>query len=184
MKPSLLTAAVDGRPVSRRLIYLIALVALAAALTAVAPARAADTKAPHSIALLDSLTGGSTVSEGKVVYVDFWASWCVPCRRSFPWMTALMEKYGEQGLQIVAVNVDRDRETAGKFLADTPHAGLDIVYDPSGKIAKLYNLEAMPTSFVYGRDGTLQLSKEGFDPKETDSVEALIKKLLEEKKAQ
>jgi len=140
--------------------------------------RAATT--PGAIAVLDSLTGDSTIVRGNVVYVDFWASWCVPCRRSFPWMMELLSKYQDQGLQIVTINLDRDRAAARKFLDDT-HASLPIVYDPAGKLAKLYDLQVMPTSFVYGRDGTLRSRQEGFNPEETGSLESLVRSLLKEK---
>jgi thiol-disulfide isomerase/thioredoxin len=136
--------------------------------------------APTSITVLDSLTGDSTVVEGKVVYVDFWASWCVPCRRSFPWMMELRRKYEDQGLQIVTVNVDRDRAAAAKFL-EAIHGTLPVVYDPAGKLAKLYDLQVMPTSFIYGRDGTLRKTQAGFHPAETGTVESLVRSLLEEK---
>jgi thiol-disulfide isomerase/thioredoxin len=135
--------------------------------------------APKSIAVLDSLTGDSTIVRGKVVYVDFWASWCVPCRLSFPWMKDLQAKYGERGLQVVAINVDRDRAAARKFLEDV-HASLPIVYDPAGKLAKLYDLQVMPTSFIYGRDGILRRRRDGFDPGEKQSVESLHGKILGE----
>jgi thiol-disulfide isomerase/thioredoxin len=152
---------------------------LLASLASVSAADRED-KAPASIAVLDSLTGGSTIQEGDVVYVDFWASWCVPCRLSFPWMAVVVGKYREKGLQVVTINVDRDAGAASKFLKDTG-ASLPVVFDASGKLAKLYDLQVMPTSFVYGRDGTLRLRKEGFDPKEVESTERLIQKLLEEK---
>ena len=135
---------------------------------------------PESIAVLDSLTGDSTIVQGKVVYVDFWASWCVPCRASFPWMSYLLGKYGDKGLQVVTINLDKDAAAAQKFLKETI-ASLPVVYDPSGKLAKLYDLQAMPTAFLYGRDGTLRLRKEGFNPKESESVEQLIRTLIEEK---
>jgi thiol-disulfide isomerase/thioredoxin len=136
--------------------------------------------APDNIAVLDSLTGDTTIVEGKVVYVDFWASWCVPCRQSFPWMMDLVKKYGDSGLVVVAINVDRKRSDADKFLKDTD-ASLPVVFDPAGKLAKLYDLQVMPTSFVYGRDGKLKLKKDGFNADETESVESLIRELLEEK---
>jgi thiol-disulfide isomerase/thioredoxin len=140
--------------------------------------RGADAGVDH-IAVLDSLTGDTTIVDGGVVYVDFWASWCVPCRKSFPWMMELLNRYGESGLQIVAVNVDRKRSDADKFLQDTG-TSLPVVFDPDGKLAKLYDLQVMPTSFVYGRDGTLRLQQDGFNPGETNSVESLIRELLKE----
>lgn len=140
---------------------------------------AAGTKT-DSIATLDSLTGDSTITDGKVVYVDFWASWCVPCRRSLPWMSRLEGRYRDQGLQVVTINVDRDKAAAHKFL-EKMGVSLPVVYDPAGNLAKLYDLKVMPTSFVYGRDGTLRSRNEGFDPEETGSVESFIRTLLEEK---
>ena len=135
---------------------------------------------PPSTDKLAAASGDIKIEPGKVVYVDFWASWCVPCRQSFPWMSELMKTYGDKGLQIIAINVDKDRKAADKFLKDNK-AGFPIAYDPEGKLAKLYNLEVMPSSFLYGRDGTLKSQKQGFNAKETESVEALIRELLEEK---
>jgi len=155
------------------------LTAVFLALTAASIPLQAST-ATRSIAALDSLTGDSTLVEGRVIYVDFWASWCVPCRRSFPWMMDMVQKYGDRGLQIVAINVDRDEKAAAKFLKET-HSSLPVVYDPKGNLAKLYDLQVMPTSFVYGRDGVLRKRNEGFVPEETESMEALIRQLLEEK---
>ncbi|HVJ30434.1 MAG TPA: TlpA disulfide reductase family protein, partial [Gammaproteobacteria bacterium] len=73
--------------------------------------------------------------EGRVVWVDFWASWCVPCRRSFPWLNSMHRKYGADGLQIIAVNLDKDRALADKFLAEVP-AEFALRFDPAGELAK------------------------------------------------
>src|SRR5436190_21459373 len=71
---------------------------------------------------LPGLKGDVTLESlrGKAVLVDFWASWCGPCRQSFPWMNDLQRKYGDKGLAIVAVNLDKDREFASSFLAEVP----------------------------------------------------------------
>jgi thiol-disulfide isomerase/thioredoxin len=163
-------------PVHLRLLPVLAALVVATS----APAR--ENPDVQSIAALDSLTGDSTIVDGSVVYVDFWASWCVPCRGSFPWMAGLRDKYGSSGLQVLTVNLDRDAVAARKFLRQTG-TSLPVVYDPDGKLAKLYDLQAMPSSFVYGRDGTLRTSLQGFSPEETGSVESLIVKLLEEEHA-
>src|SRR4029078_4050052 len=84
-----------------------------------APAFALPTASGETIAL-----GGLT---GKVVYVDFWASWCGPCRRSFPWMNELVQRYAGQGLAIVAINVDKKRGDAERFLAQFP-ASFTVVF--------------------------------------------------------
>src|SRR4051812_16001142 len=71
---------------------------------------------------------------GKVVLVDFWASWCEPCRHSFPWLNAMQAKYADRGLVVIGVNVDRERADADRFLRDVP-AKFQIVYDPEGTLA-------------------------------------------------
>jgi len=110
---------------------------------------------------------------GRVVYVDFWASWCEPCRRSFPWLNTLRERYADRGLTIVAINLDKDRRTADAFLEKFPTSFL-VAYDPAGKTAEAYRVSAMPSSFLIGPTGTLLSSHAGFDPRKTGAIEALI----------
>jgi len=114
---------------------------------------------------------------GKVVYVDFWASWCGPCRQSFPWLKSLHEQYGGKGLFIVAINLDKDHEAAMEFLGDFP-APFVVAFDPAGKTAEAFNVGAMPSSYLVGPDGTILYSQAGFDPKETGRVEQMIKEAL------
>ena len=118
----------------------------------------------------DVLTDGR---EGKVVMIDFWASWCVPCRRSFPWMNDMLRKYGDQGLVIVAVNLDKERAAADAFLAEVP-AEFEIEFNPDASLAKAYGVEGMPTSFVLGRDGQLIAQHLGFKVKKQDEYEAVL----------
>jgi cytochrome c biogenesis protein CcmG/thiol:disulfide interchange protein DsbE len=110
---------------------------------------------------------------GRVVYVDFWASWCEPCRRSFPWLNTLRERYADRGLTIVAINLDKDRRAADVFLEKFP-AGFTVAYDPAGKTAEAYRVSAMPSSFLIGPTGTLLSSHAGFDPRKTGAIESLI----------
>ena len=117
---------------------------------------------------------------GDVVYVDFWASWCPPCRASFPWLDSLRTQYSERGLTVITVNVDRDIEAARKFLISAKTEDMPVIFDVGGKIAKAFNLEAMPTSFVYGRDGVLRSTHIGFDKKRGQDIEEEILKLLAE----
>ena len=70
--------------------------------------------------------------KGRVVYVDFWASWCAPCKQSFPWMNDMQAKYGAKGLTVIGVNVDKKREDAAKFLDGTP-AKFTVAYDSTGQ---------------------------------------------------
>ncbi len=133
-----------------------------------------------SLAAIKAALPDSIELTGKVVYVDFWASWCAPCRRSFPWMKTLQTKYADKGLQIITVNVDRDAEAAKTFLAETK-APFKVIYDARGELAKLFELQAMPTSYVFGRDGNFRESHRGFNPKDTLKIEESIKALLAEK---
>ncbi len=114
---------------------------------------------------------------GQVVYVDFWASWCIPCKKSFPWMNEMHQKYKDQGLKIIAVNVDENSADAEKFLADTP-AEFMILRDPEGKLAKQYKLVGMPTSLLFDTQGKLVTRHVGFKTSKTESYETAIKKLL------
>ena len=115
--------------------------------------------------------------QGKVVVVDFWASWCVPCRRSFPWMNDMQAKYGDQGLVVIAVNVDRERAAAEEFLAEVP-ADFRIHYDNDGVVAEAFGVEAMPSSYVIGRDGEIVARHLGFKVKKQDEYEAILVKAL------
>jgi len=115
---------------------------------------------------------------GKVVLLDFWASWCVPCRRSFPWMNEMQEKYAQDGLVIIAVNVDREVENAAAFLAEYP-ANFEVIYDPDAALAKEYKIQGMPSSFIIGRDGASIDRHTGFKVKKRDEYEAVIRAALE-----
>lgn len=115
--------------------------------------------------------------QGKVVLVDFWASWCEPCRQSFPWMQAMQQKYADQGLVIIAVNVDREPAKAAAFLQAHP-ANFAIRYDPEGRLAKQFNVQGMPSSFVLGRDGKPAAKHQGFFQAKQASYEAELVRLL------
>ncbi len=115
--------------------------------------------------------------EGKVVLVDFWASWCVPCRRSFPWMNTMHDKYAEQGLQIVAVNLDKERALADGFLAETP-AKFTLHFDPEAKLAKQFEVQAMPSSYLLDAAGNVIATHFGFKLADAAEYEEQIKSAL------
>lgn len=115
--------------------------------------------------------------KGKVVYLDFWASWCIPCRKSFPWMNELHKKYKDQGLEVIGVNLDKSREPIDAFLAKTP-ADFTIAYDPSGVAAATYKVTGMPSSYIIDKTGQLQVAHIGFRDKDKEEIEAQIKALL------
>jgi len=126
-------------------------------------------------------TGSGTVSlrdlRGKVVLVDFWASWCVPCRQSFPWMSSMLDRYSGQGLVIVAINLDKKREAADTFLQTFP-APFVVAFDPTGKTAEAFHVEAMPSSFIVSRTGRIVYLHPGFDQSKAQTVEDQIKEAL------
>jgi cytochrome c biogenesis protein CcmG/thiol:disulfide interchange protein DsbE len=115
--------------------------------------------------------------EGKVVWVDFWASWCAPCRRSFPWMNAMHEKYAAEGLQIIAVNVDKERELADEFLTESP-ARFRLHFDPAGKLAEAFEVQAMPSSFLLDGNGNVIAKHYGFKLANTEEYEQQIRAAL------
>jgi thiol-disulfide isomerase/thioredoxin len=115
--------------------------------------------------------------KGKVVYLDFWASWCEPCKRSFPWMNELQEQHGKDGFEIIAINLDESRNDAEEFLKKMP-AKFDVAFDKSGKTAEVYNLKAMPSSFLIDRNGKLVHKSLGYRAEEKKILEKKIKQLV------
>lgn len=98
---------------------------------------------------------------GKVVYVDFWASWCGPCRRSFPWMNDMQQKYGGKGFVVVGVNVDKKRADADKFLAQIP-AAFTLAFDEAGTTPSAYGVKGMPSSYLIDGSGKVVYVERGF----------------------
>lgn len=115
---------------------------------------------------------------GKVVVVDFWASWCKPCRQSIPWLNEMQSRYAAQGLVVVGINVDAVRADADKFMRDTP-IRFDIFYDSQGELARRYALQGMPSTLVFGRDGQLVATHIGFQQAKQDAREADLRTLLD-----
>lgn len=116
---------------------------------------------------------------GKVVYLDFWASWCKPCLKSFPWMKEIKDKYADLGLEILAVNLDKDRKLADEFI-DRVEVNFLIGFDPQGDTATSYQLRGMPSSFLLGRDGKIYATHIGFRDKDKPKIEQAIRQLLKQ----
>lgn len=118
---------------------------------------------------------------GKVVYVDFWASWCPPCLVSIPLLNELRDKYVAEGkpFEILAVNVDSEPEAGIEFLLDEP-VNYVVVSDPEGKTPALYGVPGMPTSYLLDAEGRVRLVHEGFKRSDIDMIKAEVVKLLEE----
>lgn len=116
---------------------------------------------------------------GKVVYLDFWASWCTPCRKSFPWMQEMQAKYKDKGLVIVAVNLDKSKEKADEFIKEFDNNFI-IAFDPEGSIAEKYKVMGMPSSYLIDASGQLRSSHIGFRESDTDKLENAIRNLLKQ----
>ena len=117
--------------------------------------------------------------KGKVVYVDFWASWCPPCVKSFPFLNQLDHELKDKGLQIIGINLDEKVNDAQNFLAKHP-VDFSIVADASKQCAKGFEVMAMPTSYLIDRKGNIRHVHQGFRPGESEKLHALITQLVME----
>jgi cytochrome c biogenesis protein CcmG, thiol:disulfide interchange protein DsbE len=114
---------------------------------------------------------------GKVVYVDFWASWCVPCRESFPWMNSIQHEFSTQGFVVIAVNVDHERSDAEDFLRRFS-PDFRITYDPLGTLAEQFHVKGMPTSVLIDRSGKVVNQHTGFRQADRGALRDQIRSLL------
>ena len=117
--------------------------------------------------------------KGKVVIVDFWASWCGPCKESFPAMAELQKKYGDR-LVVIAVNEDEEKSDMQDFLKDNP-AGFTVVRDAAQKLVAVAGIQTMPSSFVLDDTGTVRFTHNGFHGAATrkeyeQQIESLLNK--------
>lgn len=132
---------------------------------------------------LTTLEGDPTYNlqelKGKVVYMDFWASWCPPCIKSFPFLNQLDQDLKDKGLHVVGINLDEKVADAQDFLAKNP-VDFSIVADPSKQCAKVLELMAMPTSYLIDRSGNVRHIHQGFRSGESEELRALITQLLQE----
>ncbi len=116
---------------------------------------------------------------GKVVYLDFWASWCGPCAQSFPFMNKLHKDLSGKGLQIIGVNLDEDAADAKGFLAKTP-AQFTILADASGECPQKYDVKAMPSTYLIDRSGVVRQVHLGFKNGESAQLSQQVEALLNE----
>jgi len=117
--------------------------------------------------------------QGKVIYLDFWASWCAPCRTSFPLLEKLYQDYKDQGFEIVAINMDEEKERAENFLTHYP-ASFEILRDAQAQWAEIYGVETMPTSFIIDKKGIIREVHHGFAKADIVEIKQTVKQLLAE----
>lgn len=119
---------------------------------------------------------------GKVVYLDFWASWCGPCLESFPFMNKLHSQLKDKGLVVLAVNLDENLADGQNFLAQHP-VEFDVAVDDGQACAKKFQLKAMPSSFLIDRNGRIRAQHLGFRPGEAEQFGKQADLLLAEPSA-
>jgi thiol-disulfide isomerase/thioredoxin len=155
--------------------------AVAAALAISLPALAGTTGGPAPAFTLAS-RAGQDVSlaqyKGQVVMINFWASWCGPCRQEMPLLESIYKKYNRMGFTLLGVNVEPDSNAANEWLKATP-VSFPILYDKDSKVSKLYDVAGMPSTVIIDRNGVLRVLHRGYKPGDEneylDSIRALIR---------
>lgn len=130
---------------------------------------------------LPGLQGEGQVSledfRGKVVYIDFWASWCGPCRKAMPMYESMYQEIGTEYFELLAINLDEDRQDALKFMKQHP-VSYPVLTDPSGATAEAWGLKVMPTSFLLDTSGRVVKAYPGFETSHMKDIRHDIDKLL------
>ena len=114
---------------------------------------------------------------GRYVYVDFWASWCGPCKLSFPWMGTLQARYKPSELTVLTINLDKQQRDADRFLQQNP-AAFAVAFDPAGESAKRFALKTMPSSFLIGPDGQVLWTHRGFTLDQRPDLDRQIDRIV------
>ncbi len=114
---------------------------------------------------------------GKVVLLDIWASWCVPCKDEMPTLDEIAHRLQAKGVEVVAVSIDEDRGAAEQFLKKRKRWSLTVAHDPSGTVPDRLQPSKMPTSYVIDRGGILRHINAGFEPADAARIEAQLSEL-------
>lgn len=145
-------------------------------------AHAATVSGPAPDFTLKSRTGENLkLSEhrGDVVMINFWASWCAPCRQEMPLLEKLYQKYSDLGFTLLAVNVEEDSSKADDLLRDIP-VTFPVLFDNTNKVSKLYNVVAMPSTVIVDRDGNMRYLHRGYLPGYEEEYKKQVKELIRE----
>jgi peroxiredoxin len=143
---------------------------------------AGEVAGPAPAFSLQARDGGSVALgdlAGQVVLVNFWATWCGPCREEMPHLEALYQRYSDLGFTLLGVNVEEDASGADKFLAETP-VSFPIPFDPANEVSRLYEVIAMPSTVLIDRSGQLRFIHHGYKPGYENDYQSQIRALLRE----
>ncbi|HEC18623.1 MAG TPA: TlpA family protein disulfide reductase [Gammaproteobacteria bacterium] len=116
---------------------------------------------------------------GDVVMINFWASWCAPCRQEMPLLEDMYKKYNDLGFTLLGINVEEDSSKAGELLREIP-VTFPVLYDTTNKVTKLYNVVAMPSTVIVDRDGNMRYLHRGYLPGYEEEYVKQIKTLIRE----
>jgi thiol-disulfide isomerase/thioredoxin len=156
---------------------------LLGAILAVAPVMAGDATGPAADFSLP-VRNGDAVSlsglKGQVVLINFWATWCGPCRKEMPLLEQIQKKYAPLGFTLLGVNVEEDTTMMEAFLKDVP-VTFPILLDPANGISKLYNVSAMPSTVIVDRKGNIRYVHQGYQPGDEGKYQDVIRQLIRER---
>ena len=156
---------------------------LVAVVLAITPARAGDVSGPAAAFRLKNRAGGEMSLgslKGKVVLINFWATWCGPCRKEMPLLEQIQKKYAPLGFTMLGVNVEEDTRLMDTFLKDVP-VTFPVLLDPANGVSKLYDVSAMPSTVIVDRKGNVRFIHQGYKPGDENKYQDLIRQLIREK---
>ncbi|MGD8809286.1 MAG: TlpA disulfide reductase family protein [Gammaproteobacteria bacterium] len=149
----------------------VALPALAGELAGVAPDFRLQRRGGGEVSLADL--------RGDVVMINFWATWCGPCREEMPHLEALHQRYSDLGFTLIGINVEQDSRLSDQFLAETP-VTFDILFDPGNRVSELYDVIAMPSTVLVDREGNLRYIHHGYKAGYENEYQSQVRALLRE----
>jgi peroxiredoxin len=156
---------------------------LAVTLLLMLPVQAGDVSGPAPDFRLMS-RDGQAVSlsdlKGQVVMINFWATWCGPCRQEMPLLEQLYSRYESLGFTLLGVNVEENSHDAESFLEDTP-VSFPILFDPENGVSQLYNVSAMPSTVIVDRSGNMRFLHHGYQPGYENEYQNQIRTLVRER---
>jgi thiol-disulfide isomerase/thioredoxin len=157
--------------------------AAAAAVLAAAPTLAGSTGGPAPNFTLDSREGGQlslSELEGQVVMINFWATWCAPCRQEMPLLEEIYQRYAPLGFTLLGVNVEEDSAGADRWLRENVPVTFPILYDPENSVSELYDVNAMPTTVLVDRTGNVRVIHKGYKPGDESEYIDYVRSLIRE----